>query len=260
MKKSLFNFTLAKCAKRTDMLQIKRFGFTLAEVLITLGIIGVVAAMTIPTLITNLKAQQLRSKFLKSYSVVQQVFRRMIAEGEDIDIRNYSGATFYKTFAKYLTGATDCGGYVDASIGIEKTPTGCHAFNISLKNTEAKPYKYLKGESEVYDGMMNNGQLMLPDGTLIFFDDGPKNEGWIGVPIFIDINGANQKPNRLGYDFFAFEVVEGTVLPMGAKNTQYYNQAEEFCNLDSSTTSGFTCALKALNDSDYFKKLVRKVK
>ena len=41
-------------------------GFTLAEVLITLGIIGVVAAMTIPTLIANTNAQKYSSKFKKS--------------------------------------------------------------------------------------------------------------------------------------------------------------------------------------------------
>ncbi len=35
---------------------MRKTGFTLAEVLITLGIIGVVAAMTIPTLMTNIKA------------------------------------------------------------------------------------------------------------------------------------------------------------------------------------------------------------
>ena len=44
---------------------IKNSGFTLAEVLITLGIIGVVAALTIPTLMTNLKAQKLPSQFLR---------------------------------------------------------------------------------------------------------------------------------------------------------------------------------------------------
>lgn len=45
-------------------LKIKRIktGFTLAEVLITLGIIGVVAAITIPNLIANYKAQRLRFK------------------------------------------------------------------------------------------------------------------------------------------------------------------------------------------------------
>ena len=54
--------------------------FTLAEVLITLGIIGVVAAMTIPALMTAYKVHRYRSQFLKSYSTIQQVIRRMIAE------------------------------------------------------------------------------------------------------------------------------------------------------------------------------------
>ena len=46
----------------------KEPAFTLAEVLITLGIIGVVAALTIPSLITNYKARKLHTQFLKSYS------------------------------------------------------------------------------------------------------------------------------------------------------------------------------------------------
>ena len=44
-----------------------RNGFTLAEVLITLGIIGIVAAMTIPTLIANTRSSQYRSRLKKQY-------------------------------------------------------------------------------------------------------------------------------------------------------------------------------------------------
>ena len=50
----------------------KKFGFTLAEVLITLGIIGVVAAMTIPTLIANTNSAKFRSQFKKSISTLNQ--------------------------------------------------------------------------------------------------------------------------------------------------------------------------------------------
>ena len=50
----------------------KRFGFTLAEVLITLGIIGVVAAMTIPTLIANTNGAKYRSQFKKTVSTLNQ--------------------------------------------------------------------------------------------------------------------------------------------------------------------------------------------
>ena len=68
-----------------------KFGFTLAEVLITLGIIGVVAAITIPSLINNYKAKKLRSQFLKSYSVVQQAFKLMEADDVSLDPSTYKG-------------------------------------------------------------------------------------------------------------------------------------------------------------------------
>ena len=50
-------------------------GFTLAEVLITLGIIGVVAAMTIPNLIANTRSAQYRSGFKKAISTMSQAGR-----------------------------------------------------------------------------------------------------------------------------------------------------------------------------------------
>ncbi len=49
-----YDFTLTKGATHTNRLQRVGNGFTLAEVLITLAIIGVVAAMTIPTLIAKI--------------------------------------------------------------------------------------------------------------------------------------------------------------------------------------------------------------
>lgn len=54
-------------------------GFTLAEVLITLGIIGVVTAMTIPTLITNTNGQKFRSQFKKTLSTLNQAVRMNVA-------------------------------------------------------------------------------------------------------------------------------------------------------------------------------------
>ena len=53
-------------------MRTKKFGFTLAEVLITLGIIGVVAAMTIPTLISNTNSAKFRSQYKKTLSTLNQ--------------------------------------------------------------------------------------------------------------------------------------------------------------------------------------------
>lgn len=52
-----------------------KVGFTLAEVLITLGIIGVVAAITIPTLIANTNGSKYRSQFKKTVSTIIQAVR-----------------------------------------------------------------------------------------------------------------------------------------------------------------------------------------
>ena len=68
---------------------LKKFAFTLAEVLITLGVIGVVSAITIPNLMTAYKAHQLRSQFLKSYSTIQQVFKHMQADEVPTDPDSY---------------------------------------------------------------------------------------------------------------------------------------------------------------------------
>ena len=50
----------------------KRYGFTLAEVLITLGIIGVVAAMTMPTLMNSTQGAQYKAAYKKALSALSQ--------------------------------------------------------------------------------------------------------------------------------------------------------------------------------------------
>ena len=73
----------------------KGSAFTLAEILITLGIIGVVAAMTIPTLIANTRCAQYRSQFKKTLSTLNQAVRMSQAQydfdfgGFTISHKNY---------------------------------------------------------------------------------------------------------------------------------------------------------------------------
>ena len=75
--------------KRVQGDLIKNCAFTLAEVLITLGIIGVVAAMTIPTLMANVKAHQYSVKFKKTVSTLSNAAKMSQAQyGFD-----YSGLT-----------------------------------------------------------------------------------------------------------------------------------------------------------------------
>ena len=94
--RKIFGFSLAEGAMHVDTPPNKvKFGFTLAEILITLGIIGVVAAMTIPNLIANNKAHRLKSQFLESYSIVQQVFKQMEADDVSLNPKDYPTGQFY---------------------------------------------------------------------------------------------------------------------------------------------------------------------
>lgn len=64
---------------------LRRKGFTLAEVLITLGIIGIVAAMTMPTLMSKYREQTTMTKLKKFYTTMSQVQLRAIAEHGEVD-------------------------------------------------------------------------------------------------------------------------------------------------------------------------------
>ena len=72
-------------------MRTKKFGFTLAEVLITLGIIGVVAAMTIPTLISNTNSAKFRSQYKKTLSTLNQAALMGTAQ-YDLDFASLTGS------------------------------------------------------------------------------------------------------------------------------------------------------------------------
>lgn len=72
--------------RNEDEMEIKeKLAFTLAEVLITLGVIGVVAAITIPGLITSYNKKITETRLAKFYSVFNQAIRLSVAENGDVD-------------------------------------------------------------------------------------------------------------------------------------------------------------------------------
>ncbi len=235
----------------------KKVAFTLAETLITLGIIGVVAAITIPGLINNYKAKQLRTKYLKAYSTVAQAFKLMQNDDINTNIKDYEGGKFAKVFARYLSAATVCSIKAYDRDNGEKNSPGCYSYKLNTEfNNDG--YKYLSKNGFAPDGYFNNGQLMLQDGTLIFFDDCPERENWKGCLVTVDINGFNQKPNRMGVDFFVFEVLDGTLHTLGDQDTSY--RFHDDCDLDKPNQGGWTCSTNASSNSDYFKMVVKKIK
>lgn len=82
--------------------------FTLAEVLITLGIIGIVAAMTLPAAINKTKNKELEVAFKKSYSLLNQVTQRVIIEDFGGVVDANSSYIIAKNFLKYYKNAELC--------------------------------------------------------------------------------------------------------------------------------------------------------
>ena len=223
--------------------------FTLAEVLITLGIIGVVAAITIPGLMTAHKAHRMHAQFLKSYSTVQQVFKQMEADDVSTDPSAYDRATkegtFYNTFKKYIAGVTDC------KFGSTKSMP---CYNIS---DTTKGYKSLTGNTFIDKQYFDDGQLALQDGTLLIFEQ-PIFNAYIWV--MVDINGFKEGPNRMGYDLFVFHFQDGELRTMGDPRTSY-NNMELYCSLSSTNLlNGIACAQRAKSEADYFKWVIKNVK
>lgn len=222
---------------------MKNKAFTLAETLITLGIIGVVAALTIPGLINNYKAQKLHAKFLKTYSLLQQGFKQMEADDVSLDPATYKNEPFYLTYINYYKGAINCGR--DSIIAIAKRKS-CYVPN-------SYGYRDYSSKSKIKEILLDDGQFVLPDGTIIYF------EMYNGLLVTADINGLD-KPNRWGVDLFTFQFIEGELRTMGSEGT-LYTDLTEYCNYNiSSNMNGIACAHLAKNNSDYFKHVIKEYK
>lgn len=137
-------------------------GFTLAEVLITLGIIGVVAAITIPTLIANIQGSRYRNQFKKVISTLSQAARMSDTQ------YNFDYAGVYQPCANPKTDHPENIRSICALInGTIKGTTYSRFEDLKINGTNKK-YK-IKAISGVGQDYNNDNQhtYTLSDGTLI---------------------------------------------------------------------------------------------
>lgn len=90
----------------------KKKGFTLSEVLITLGIIGVVAAITMPTLMTKIQEKQYQSQYKKIFSELNQAVRLLQIDDENplSDCGTFENTCFRDAIAPKLKVVHKCEG------------------------------------------------------------------------------------------------------------------------------------------------------
>ena len=222
----------------------RRSGFTLAEVLITLGIIGIVAAMTMPVLINNSRKKELETAFKKQYSVLQQAILMIKTEDDlDFEYSNYAGL-FKNRLAQQYKSAQDCGEINHNSGCILNEEDGTFTYYKTLNgNPLSKSFFYYFG-------------FITPDGTLLLTEQGEQAKR-TGYLVSVDVNGFKKRPNKMGYDLFMFQITkDGKILPMGAEGTYLGFDPKDYCDINSTESkNGFTCAYYAMTDTNYFRNL-----
>ncbi len=221
----------------------KKAAFTLAEVLITLGIIGVVAAMTMPTLIANYQKNRAITQLKKAYSELSQAVRLSEAYNGETKEWNYnlSAKDFYEAYLKnYLKSIQELS-YGDYNVKY-----------INLDNSNCE---------EAWCNQAESYYVMLADGAVIavssWIDNGDDTKY---KAITIDING-KKGPNKSGIDYFAYTIQERGLVPYGVG---YYVGSENAFGADnndrdkmtgnsrkscSSTGTGTFCSALILHDN-----------
>lgn len=172
---------------------MKKQAFTLAEVLITLGIIGIVAAMTLPAIMANTDKTKTVSQLKKAYTNLAQAVKLSEVKNESCEYWDYT-LPADEFFKRYLSEFLSIG-----------------ASSITDLNVQ---YKYLNGNDCFEDLCTTDSYIRaLNDGTLIIVSRHQFLTN--GRVISVDINGL-KKPNVVGKDFFSFAITpKNGVVPFG---------------------------------------------
>lgn len=225
-------------------------GFTLAEVLITLGIIGIVAALTIPTLMANYQKQQYVVGLKRAYSEFNQALTSLADDygctGDLKCTELFKDSGDYK--ADNLKLGNALGKYFKIVKNCDVTQADCIPSSISdnLDGSDrydptgwlGNAYRFITADGILYSVSSNeadcDGDVTQPHVSQIC--------GWLTV----DVNGL-QGPNDAGRDMFSFMITNGKgplLYPQGGKESSWWQNDDGTPNsCDSSVgNDGNNCA------------------
>lgn len=201
---------LHSCSYKQNKLYFTQNAFTLAEVLITLGIIGIIAAMTLPTVINRANEYILKQQFKKVYNILQNAQMRIYADNESYyncyyikdttSTKSNDCQAMGKHLKKLLNPISICedNAYSKGCIPKYKGVDTVELENNPDADTE-NTIRNCLGFTE--ESILNQDETwVLKDGTIIGWYKYRYNSKY-GPLIYVDING-NKRPNKWGYDIF----------------------------------------------------------
>jgi len=207
-------------------------GFTLAEVFITLGIIGIIAEMTIPTLIKSYNERITVIKIKKAYSTAQQAYNLLIADGYTMESVFATGSDAYNIFKSKLNFIKSCG-----------TETGCWPSSNWGLYLNGGNCPWVTWPLSTVSGVLTDGTVVLivSYGSACSTDlgDGPLNNtcGYFVCDI------TPTKTPQWGRNVFSFYITATGIVPWGS---QYdINTPVSDCKINN---HGYGCAAKILQE------------
>lgn len=213
----------------------RKNAFTLAEVLITLGIIGVVAALTIPALLVQNRERENTTKLKKVFSTMTQAYTRAVSEygtpdfwdltAKDSDV---GAANMVKILSPYFNVNKMCSN--DGNCWPDVNSIKLNRSSDDNFKTNAKYAAFT-----VNDGSHYAFNVESPDCSAVFGTN--KALQHVCATFTVDVNGS-KNPNQMGYDIFKFYVTKFGLQPYGnEQDTQY-----TFVDNCSPANNGYGCA------------------
>lgn len=234
--KDLLSFINGYCCLK------RAVAFTLAEVLVTLGIIGVVSAMTLPTLVKNHQRTVFVTQLQKVYNELSQAAEKALNDNNAVSLaetryndNNANAArNFLNTYFKVVQECTT-----------SMTPCFADEYTFMDGSTFDEWGGFSLGESEPCVSLASGASICMAGGIgSDERDDGRLDwHGW--AQLYVDVNGS-QGPNIVGRDLFYMELYSD------GKITESYNiDRSDFCNNVEdydNTVYGIGCLSRIIKD------------
>ena len=175
---------------------MRKRAFTLTELLIALGIIGTIAALCIPSLMTTINNKSLAIQLQNNVAAVQQAIanQKIIKNTKDLTETAFANETDFYALFQSSKGET------------------CSAS--STTKCWGDSYRVIGGGAPSYDLVPEGNAIRLKNGATIAYKTGNDGDAYGNkqlCEIFIDVNGADE-PNIVGRDLFAFFISKnGTI-------------------------------------------------